>query len=635
MNRFRAYGRLDDAPVNDGDEGLLGVDEREPSLAAPHFVSEAVNYVFRNGRAKPRRGCVPPPWLNDACAPKWPWNFSESCTPPGPVCFEWPVSVLGEGGKVLAAGVFSDPNGREWIILAGNPAGAGATQVWYLRQGIKARKMVVPDDMPRLTRCAFTQCFDRMIMFRTTQYAELEMDDVRVGFHSIEQRENEITGEETYNPSDGTEQIPNAESGLFLQNRLFIPHDRDLIAASDFLNYTRFAPTRQDFRINQGSSDVLVGLYKIGENTLVAFKGSSIYMIRNVAGDLSALQNDEITKEIGLVGRQAAVGDGAEVYFVSQQGITSIGQVLDNKLRVKAGQAIERISDPIPKTWRRLNWRYASGIKATFHDGKLYFAVPLDDAEMTTGGVKYQGVNNAVLMYDTANRAWAGVHTAECLMVKDWFQFKDLGKMLLGFVSEDGRIYVYGLTFNDFVRPGPADTQGAMREIDTRLVLRGYDGMATEAAQGLAVPNGVKRWHWAEAKLGVWDSLVTVTARVDGVKEESILINGEDVDRRKRQRFDAEHYDVANPNDDHEREGRQDYSVDCTAVGAETGGKWGPILLGSGVNFEQVQDAPVRRRVNRQGANVQLVIENRKGRCEVVGGAVWGRAGTRRNGTLM
>jgi len=98
--------------------------------------------------------------------------------------------------------------------------------------------------------------------------------------------------------------------------------------------------------------------------------------------------------------------------------------------------------------------------------------------------------------------------------------------------------------------------------------------------------------------------------------------------------FDAEDWDIENPEDDWETPGREDYSCNLTRASA-TDEAAGQILLGTGVNFEQVQDAPVRLKVNRQGRWCEVEITNVNGRCVVKGVEVAGRIGRRRNGVAV
>lgn len=623
MSRYRTYGRNDEAAIADGDAAFVGVDEREPSQVAPGYAHSAKNYFFRNREAMPRGGCVALGWMNGAGL-TWPIDF--------PIDWEYPKPIF---TKVLAAAVFNDPDDREWIILAGTPAAGGPTKVYALRQGVEAREVTVPAtdamvvDAAELEDCSFVQCFNKLIWMRGPSYAALELATVTAGFIGITQAANDITGAGTHNPTDGTEAIPQAVSALFFQNRLLVVHARDLVAASDYLNYTRYLPVRADFRINQGSADALLTLYPFGTKSIVALKEQSVLLVENIYGDLSDLTITELTREFGLAARKAVCGTGTDVWFLSQKGITSIGLIQDNKTQLQDA----RWSDAIPNTMARINWQYIEKATAVFHDGLILFAVPLDSAEMTTGGVDYTGVNTGVIVYDTANRAWAGTHEAENLMVRDWIHFTYLGKRRLGYLSEDGLVYLYDYDFDDHVRAH--ENNPTVVPIATRLVTRGYTGMDESRQESRpSLAREMKRWTAVAVVLNTWAPEFSIGAKTDGVSEETTLVEGQTRDRRKWHKpFDRADYDVSNESGEHADPYREDYSVDMRMASAGAGLEYGPILLGDeGVNFDQMQEAPVRYRCNREGRYCQVVIENVEGRCGVKSVSVEGRVGRRRNG---
>jgi hypothetical protein len=490
-------------------------------------------------------------------------------------------------------------------------------------------------DGAELEDCSFVQCFNKLIWMRGPSYAALELSTVTEGFSGIEEEDNTISGEGPHNPTDGTEPIPQAVSAIFFQNRLLVVHGRDLVAASDFLNYTRYLETRADFRINQGSADALVALYKFGETSLVALKEQSVYVVDNIYGDLSALRLQELTREFGLVARKAVCGTGTDVWFLSQKGITSIGLIQDNKAQLQEA----RWSDAIPKTMARINWQHISKATAVYHDGLILFAVPLDSAEMATGGVNYTGVNTGVIVYDTANRAWAGTHEAENLMVRDWVQFTYFGKRRLGYLSEDGLLYLYDYTFSDHVRANESDA--TVVPIATRLVTRGYVGMNDGVQDGSgnrrATPGDVKRWNQVTAVLNTWAPEFSVSARVDGMGEEFALVSGATRDRRKFFKpFGKPDFNVTNDDERWADKYREDYSVDMTRGSTGIGLDYGPILLGDdGVYFDQHQEMPTTVRMNREGRYCQVVIENAEGRCGIKSVSVEGRVGRRRRGVAV
>lgn len=636
MSRYRTYGRGDEQGLVDGDTGFVGVDERDPSQVKPGFCSYAVNKLFKNGVAEDRLGVEALPWMNDATSQSY-------------------LTPL--ASDVLAGAVFNDPDDTEWIIVA------TPTAVFAVREGAAPVAVSLPDSVT-LTECSFTQAMNKLIMFRGVAHPVLEMSSVASGFAAVAQVANADNGVGTNNPSDGTETIPQATSGIWMQNRLFVPHSRDLVAASDYLNYTRYSATRSDMRINQGSADALVALYKFGDAGLIAFKEQTIYQVQNVHGDLSLIRLEEITREFGLVARKAVASDGADPWFLSQRGVTSIGQILDNKARTEK----QTWSDPMTETMKRINWQYASRATATYYDGMFLLAVPLDDALVTNNAGTFTGVNNAILVFDNQNQAWAGIWQGASIMVKDWIQFTWAGKRRLGFLSDDGMLMMLNHAFDDWVRPSTTagggltwDTEAGAPEFDTEAAAvvmdteaAGGGGVGSSRAEILSVfrtrgytfaPNDsspeerraasttVKRYAWATVGLKTWNPRYELEAVVDGANEVEVI---EAIGTRDRTRwvypFSRQRWVESNVNGDHGDPGREDYSVqmDDTAGGVAIN-----LDASDGVNLELHQEALVRRKVNAKGRYVQVEVSGSRGRCAVMSVGVEGRTATRRGGILV
>lgn len=594
MSNYRTFGRLDEEPLVDGDAGFIGVDERDPALIGRGLVSKAVNYEFRDGVARPRKGNVPLAFLNDNASWPivWPWNF------------EYPRPL----GDVRGAGVFNDPNGFEWIIIA------CADNCYAAREGNSIRRVSWAAHNTPEGDVRFVQAFNDMLVFFGTNSTPQKLSDIFGAFHTITQVPNDPSVADKNPDGNGTEQIPNAQSGIWLQNRLFVPHNRDLVAASDYLNYTRYQPVRADFRINQGSEDQLVALYKFGEASLVAFKARSIYQVGNVSGDLSGIKQEELTREYGLVAPKAVAGVGNDVWFLSQRGVTSIGQTIQNKVQ----GTNTTWSDPIPKIIGRIHWKYAHLACAAFYDGKFYLAVPLDDATVTNAAGTYVGVNNAVLIYDFTNGAWQGIHAGKNILVRDWLQFKWAGKPRLGYLSNDGWVLIWNHTFNDMVRMEPDGNMQA--EIETELVTRGYSFPQSEtgdAKQGAA--NRIKQLGEGIAGLNTWRpnfglEVIQAGARWNPMNPDAVrLVQNRTKSRtRYKKPFGKAPWDPTNVNDDWSDPDREDYSVDTSVPD-------GGIILGSGVDFEQHQETSQPIRLKGRARWAQIRVTNTQGRVEVKG----------------
>jgi hypothetical protein len=134
----------------------------------------------------------------------------------------------------------------------------------------------------------------------------------------------------------------------------------------------------QQFKVNQGSADKLVALYKFNETTLVAFKERSVYAIFNVYGDLTAAQQDQLTDQFGCVAPDSIVQVGKDLWFLSQLGVMSIQQTEQNKLQ----GVVLPVSEPIDPLIQRIVWLHAAEARAAYLNSTYYLAVPLDQAEV-------------------------------------------------------------------------------------------------------------------------------------------------------------------------------------------------------------------------------------------------------------
>ena len=165
--------------------------------------------------------------------------------------------------------------------------------------------------------------------------------------------------------------LPNAEQGLYAQNRLVIPHDRDLLAVSDPVAVWTFAPAINDFRINSGTSDGIVTLRMYDDFTLLIFKSKSFYALENFYGDLSAVRLTEITQGYGLLGKKAWCRAGEGVWAFTQRGVVRLRRREDGKIRVDDLP----MSTAIQPLIERIDGQFASNATAIYHDNKFYLAV--------------------------------------------------------------------------------------------------------------------------------------------------------------------------------------------------------------------------------------------------------------------
>jgi hypothetical protein len=532
-------------------------------------------------------------------------------------------------GTVYGTGIFRDPASIEYVLVA------AADGVYATKEGNPSTKLAGVSSIS--TDVEFVQCFNTVVMFQGDDVEPLSMTRIDIGFVSISQTDTDITIDE--NEDDGTEKIPNASTGLFFANRLLIPHSKDLVAASDFLNYTRYSPVMSNFRINQGSEDELVSLVRINNSTIACFKTNSIYMVYNIYGNMSDITLDEVTREYGAVGKNSIVQVGDDVVFLSsKKGVTSLGVAQNGKV-----SAVDvPMSEPIQPLIDRINWNAASGAAAAYHNNRLYMAVPLD-------GSSY---NNAILVFDYLAGGWAGYDTGNAIKVKSFLETTHQGKRRLFFLDTDGFINLYddALTECGFVDELPKSTDSThadfgntkIEQISDEIITRGYTAGDISS----------KKWQSAEVHLATNDSDFTISAQFDGPEEDDLALTptgGQTFSRTTYDRpFDKTDFTQSMVDNDFATKYRGDYSV---KLAGETDGVDAVLLVGTcsntaynasqeacevsssgrtwtyntsdaGFDPDLHQQSQNRYRYRGEGRYVQLKVANTNGRAELVAAKV-------------
>ena len=513
--------------LSDGDAGFSGVNARlDPGQLEAGSVASAINMRFERGVAAPRHGIRKMAWSN---------TRTESGGASSTISAAELSKVSAFAGTIYGSGMFKDPNGQEWLLVA------TSTAVYRTRANNYARALPNPESITLSADVFFVQCFHVVIMFRGANAAPLVMDSIDFGFRSIVQVPSDTALDEV--DTDGTEAIPSADNGIFFGNRLVVPYSGDLVAVSDYLNYTRFQPVLSTFRINQGSDDDLVALWKFDENTVLCFKERSIYAVRNLYGNYADSMLQEITRGYGLKAAKSLASVGRDVWFLSdQRGVCSLRVAESGRV-----QGVDvPVSDPIQSVVDRINWPYADVATAAYHQNRYYLAVPLDGATK----------NNAVLVYDFINQSWSGYDTSDQIGkagscstsgytakqsctdaggtwteetgIKDFLIMPYNGANRLMYLTTDGFINLY----DDRHLSGYADeksTSGVIshEQISHEMTTRGYD---CETSQ-------YKRFRQGRLQLNTWSPTMTATAEYDGIGEsEDVWSGSKAFDRTKYDR---------------------------------------------------------------------------------------------------
>ena len=494
-------------------------------------------------------------------------------------------------GTIYGVGTFNDPNGNETVLVATSTGFYGASENSYFSP------IPMPDGETFAEPVEFVQAFHEVLVFRGFDKRPLILRNMVIGLESVEQKETDTDLEENES-GDGTESIPNAETGIFYQNRMFIPISKDEVIVSDFLNPTRYQSILSEFRINTGTSDSLVGLKVMDETTgtLLAFKEHSVYRISNVYGALESVVLDTITLDYGAINAKVSTSIGKDCWFLSsKRGLCSIG-LADNAKLTGAEVPVSEAIDPVIKS---INWQAAKDVACSAYiSNHFYLAVPTDGATEV----------NKILVYSFINQAWAGYDTSTAITgMKGFTELTYGGARRLFFIDKNGFFhlyddYAYGSDTDDI--PNASTGVVTKTAIASEVLTRGY----------IAGDISFKKWRTARVQMKTQNPTFTVDAEFEGVNESVNLVANKTYDRTKYDRpYDATDYTVTDATGFFTPY-RQDYTVQAndfaTALtnAPASGAIFDPDLMADHEN---------RYAFRGEGRYMQLRIKNTTGKHEV------------------
>ena len=494
-------------------------------------------------------------------------------------------------GTIYGVGTFNDPNGNETVLVATSTGLYGASENSYFSP------IPMPDGEAFAESVEFVQAFHEVLVFRGFDKRPLILRNMVTGLESVEQKETDTDLEEN-EAGDGTESIPNAETGIFYQNRMFIPISKDEVIVSDFLNPTRYQSILSEFRINTGTSDSLVGLKVMDETTgtLLAFKEHSVYRISNVYGALESVVLDTITLDYGAINSKVITSVGKDCWFLSsKRGLCSIG-LADNAKLTGAEVPVSEAVDPVIKS---VNWQAAKDVAcAAYINNQFYLALPTEGATEV----------NKILVFSFINQAWAGYDTSAAITgMKGFTELTYGGARRLFFIDKNGFFhlyddYAYGSDTDDI--PNASTGGVAKTAIASEVLTRGY----------IAGNISFKKWRTARVQMKTQNPTFTVDAEFEGVNESVNLVTNKTYDRTKFDRpFDRAAHVVTSASNFFDPY-RQDYTVQAddfaTALTSApaSGAVFDPDLMADHEN---------RYAFRGEGRYIQLRIKNTTGKHEV------------------
>lgn len=515
----------------------------------------------------------------------WPSSVSlttSAFVAPSPVSMQMRVTrvpyVSPWSEPILAAAPFADPDGVEWLVLA------FASRVVRCRQAEPPRVIPLPAGLTLQAPVKLLQTFDSMVMLRGFDRQPLAWDgDDGSGFEAIPEAD----------PNGSyTASISNAETGAVMNNRLFLPFDRDTVAVSDILDFTRYDAQLNAFRINTGEDDAIVAVFPFRRTNLLVFKSHSTHVITDVTGDLSNVGAEIVNSEIGCVAANSIAAVGGDVFFLAQGGIYQVSEIIEQSMQVQEFP----VSQPIEPLMRRINWNYAHLAQAVVMGDCYRLAVPIDGATR----------NNAVLVYDTVRGYWQGYDTYPDDFAPDLFTKgkHDGRRRAIAIDQARAVVCVLDIGATDAARRAEATLTDPYPyiidefQITSQLTTRGY----------ILLDDGPKRLRHGTVTLETWNPSFTIETVTEGVNEFATIMADRTRDRTKWHLHGKADYDTTNAAHNHAAPKRRDYSVPIPSGGIE---------LDTGIRLQQMQESIEQFPIRQHGRWLALRITNTQGRIAV------------------
>lgn len=571
MSRYSLPQPTPPSPTMEGDSSFTAVNMKlERSALAAGTLALAINKRLRKGVAETRRGTFPPIHFN---AP----------------------DLIGTMGAIRGAGVYSNPNGDEVLLVA-----TADNHVYAMADGSYPHDVGVAPGITFAGPVEFVQAFDKVLLFRGLENAPLVWDGVSsAGFAAISKKD----------PADtSTVIIPGAVTAEPFVNRLLIATDRDNVLVSDIGDYTSYDKILDAFRLNAGTSDTIVRLFGYALGGVLVFKGRSIMSLSNFTNDPTQANISVINSQLGLAARKAVVWDGGDVLFLSEPGgIYRLGQVIQDRIQA----APLPVSDNIEPLIARINWSAfrdsgATGGRSAAVAERLgeyiYFAVPIDGATRPNAMIVYNSARQQIEGYDT----WPEPFRIDELKVT-LFQGE---RRLFAIDKELGRIYVMYEGRSDFIFADSVATAAQEHEISDLIETRGYaPSLGYNYGYGLNTST-LHDFGRAEIACATWAPSIKVTQLTERAGDERPLnVTPITKSRTVYDRFAVKDWDPTNANGDWDTPGRQDYSIVADDAGIDPGA--------AGIDPERKQNTVLRFSTKARARYMSYRIENSQGSCDV------------------
>lgn len=236
----------------------------------------------------------------------------------------------------------------------------------------------------------------------------------------------------------------------------FLP---DQVFVSGILDGESWDIAGDQIRVTKGDGDPIVALCPWYDFKLVVLKERSVWVVdANPSQNVSDWTISLLSDRVGCVSHKSVQQVGADVYFLSREGIQSVSNI-------EAGsQAAVQValSAPIDDFINRINQDQWGKCASAYYGNRYMLSLPLDDST----------IPNVTLVYNTLHKSWSGYWTGWEPRAFAVTAFG--GKIRLNFGDEEGRLY----TWRDYINEQDATTSDYMDSLgfyESEVVSRGYN----------------------------------------------------------------------------------------------------------------------------------------------------------------
>ena len=597
----------DEAAALDGDAAFLAVNMRDdPGILRPGVLSYAENCALVNGTLSIIPGCDTLPCAHEVAGtfdatgklvsiyPDWVaqsytagaasrvrhlnklWVPTENViaseipgTSPKWVLDPafWGPYYLVDAAGFIGGELFDDPESQQkFLLLSGNIM--YAARQWSFVQAITF------SGTPFRASDRILQVYEKVIILRGADEEPLIWD----GESTTLDKYSDVVD----NVPEGPVRLPSGRNHFYHAGRWHVIHGKSELAISG-INELVYDPNLFNEVLNFGQADRLEAGLSYDRGIVLVFGQRSIYALSGAVGDYQDLQVERISSTQGTIAPESLVSFGGFCAFLNTQGIWTVDQVQDNRIRPSEFP----LSGPIEPLIRQINWSVARGASAAIVGARYYIAVPWNNPridEPATG-------NNCVLVYNIEREVWEPHWYAPNL---------DIVRLIRGQWSGEDRLF--GVDRKGFLllfEQGEIWKVGNSEEpIEQRFISRGYNGMEPQRVKGLRM----------QVNIGTSAPSYSLSVRTQGVSSERKVVTGKTRDLTRSRLLSQRRWVPSNINNDHAAKGREDYSV---TLGEED------FYLHEGVRFDLEQEFEESLPLIDEGRYVQLIGKNTTGRLSL------------------